>query len=375
MTPGDRSAPPRRRSGGGGGRGRRRWSGQGAWGPPSGGGYLLTVRRVPDRSGPQLWEPWWQWSPRPACCACSTCSLPARGGPARSWPSGSRSRERTLRRDVTRLRGLGYPIEGTTGPYGGYRLGAAGHLPPLLLDDDEAVAVAVALRSASGGGASGLESAALSALTKLDQVLPVRLRERIGALRSVTVALGPRQVPPVDLDVLVPVAVACRRPERLRFSYRAGDGTAIRAPRRALPARLHRPALVPGGLRPGPRRLAHVPRRPHGRAPRRPGSRSTAPIHRTRRRWSPTGWRWPSTPCRLGSASTSRPRTRPGSSHRPTASSSARARRPRSPVSAATPTGSPASWPGSPAGSRCSSRRRCAPRSAAWPAASPGDHA
>ena len=110
--------------------------------------------------------------------------------------------ERTLRRDVTRLRGLGYPIEGTTGPYGGYRLGAAGHLPPLLLDDDEAVAVAVALRSASGGGASGLESAALSALTKLDQVLPVRLRERIGALRSVTVALGPHQVPPVDLDVL-----------------------------------------------------------------------------------------------------------------------------------------------------------------------------
>jgi predicted DNA-binding transcriptional regulator YafY len=134
--------------------------------------------------------------------------------------------ERTLRRDVSRLRGLGYPIEGTTGPYGGYRLGAAGHLPPLLLDDDEAVAVAVALRSASGGGASGLESAALSALTKLDQVLPVRLRERIGALRSVTVALGPRQVPPVDLDVLVPVAVACRRPERLRFSYQAGDGTA-----------------------------------------------------------------------------------------------------------------------------------------------------
>jgi predicted DNA-binding transcriptional regulator YafY len=133
--------------------------------------------------------------------------------------------ERTLRRDVTRLRALGYPIEGTTGPYGGYRLGAAGHLPPLLLDDDEAVAVAVALRTASGGGASGLESAALSALTKLDQVLPVRLRERIGALRTVTVALGPHQLPPVDLDVLVPVAIACRRPERLRFTYRAGDGT------------------------------------------------------------------------------------------------------------------------------------------------------
>jgi predicted DNA-binding transcriptional regulator YafY len=131
--------------------------------------------------------------------------------------------ERTLRRDVTRLRGLGYPVGGTTGPYGGYRLGAAGHLPPLLLDDDEAVAVAVALRTASGGGASGLESAALSALTKLDQVLPVRLRERIAALRSVTVALRSQQLPPVDLDVLVPIAVACRRPERVRFTYRSRD--------------------------------------------------------------------------------------------------------------------------------------------------------
>jgi predicted DNA-binding transcriptional regulator YafY len=149
---------------------------------------------------------------------------------SRSWWSGQdlaerlEVTERTLRRDVTRLRGLGYPIDGTTGPYGGYRLGAAGHLPPLLLDDDEAVAVAVALRGASGGGATGLEASALSALTKLDQVLPARLRERVAALRTVTVALRRSELPPVDLDVLVPVAIACRRPERLRFTYRREDG-------------------------------------------------------------------------------------------------------------------------------------------------------
>ena len=151
---------------------------------------------------------------------------------ARGWWTGEELAERlevtprTLRRDVTRLRSLGYPVEGTTGVYGGYRLGASGHLPPLLLDDEEAVAVAVALRTASGGGASGLEAAALSALTKLDQVLPVRLRERVAALRTVTVALRPAELPPVDLDVLVPVAIACRRPERLRFAYRAGTGQA-----------------------------------------------------------------------------------------------------------------------------------------------------
>jgi predicted DNA-binding transcriptional regulator YafY len=132
---------------------------------------------------------------------------------------------RTLRRDMTRLRALGYPVEATTGRYGGYRLGASGRLPPLLLEDDEAVAAAVALRAASGGGASGLESAALSALTKLDQVLPSRLRERVAALRTVTVALRPAELPPIDLDVLVVVAVACRRPERLRFTYQAADGT------------------------------------------------------------------------------------------------------------------------------------------------------
>jgi hypothetical protein len=140
-------------------------------------------------------------------------------------------------------------------------------------------------------------------------VLPVRLRERIGALRSVTVALGPHQVPPVDLDVLVPVAVACRRPERLRFSYRAGDGTAPE--RHVEPYRLvytdRRWYLVAFDRdRDAWRTLA----RPHERA-----ARDRGPVRRTDPPDAAAlvahGVAWPSTPCRLGSASTSRPRTRP----------------------------------------------------------------
>jgi predicted DNA-binding transcriptional regulator YafY len=144
--------------------------------------------------------------------------------------------DRTLRRDVTRLRDLGYPVEAVTGRHGGYRLGPAGRLPPLLLDDDEAVAVAVALRAVSQGSTSGLETAALSALTKLDQVLPPGLRERVAALRSVTVGLRRTELPPVDLDVLVVAAVACRRPERMRFGYRTADGEG--SERRVEPYRL-----------------------------------------------------------------------------------------------------------------------------------------
>jgi len=132
--------------------------------------------------------------------------------------------DRTLRRDVTRLRELGYPVEAVPGPAGGYRLGRGGKLPPLVLDDDEAVAVAVALRQVAQAAGSGLEGAALTALTKLDQVLPPMLRERVAAVRSMTMALGVPAVPPVDLDRLVLVAVACRRPERLRFTYEAGSG-------------------------------------------------------------------------------------------------------------------------------------------------------
>jgi predicted DNA-binding transcriptional regulator YafY len=127
--------------------------------------------------------------------------------------------ERTVRRDMTRLRGLGYPVEGSSGPYGGYALGAGGHLPPLVLDDDEAVAVAIGLRAAAAGSAPGSESAALSALTKIDRVLPVHLREQVAALRSVTVGLGRSDLPAFDVETLVTSALACSRPERLRFAY------------------------------------------------------------------------------------------------------------------------------------------------------------
>jgi predicted DNA-binding transcriptional regulator YafY len=128
--------------------------------------------------------------------------------------------ERTVRRDITRLRDLGYPIEATTGPYGGYELGSGGRLPPLVLDDDEAVAATIALRAVAGGGASGMESAALSALTKVEQVLPALLRERVSALANTTVGLRRGDVPPVNVETLITAALACRRSERLRFDYR-----------------------------------------------------------------------------------------------------------------------------------------------------------
>jgi predicted DNA-binding transcriptional regulator YafY len=128
--------------------------------------------------------------------------------------------ERTLRRDISRLRDLGYPIDATSGPYGGYQLGAGGRLPPLVLDDDEAVAVAMALRAVAGAGATGEESGALSALTKLDQVLPAQLRERVNALATVTVSLRGANLPPVDVDRLITVALGCRNLETLRFDYR-----------------------------------------------------------------------------------------------------------------------------------------------------------
>jgi predicted DNA-binding transcriptional regulator YafY len=135
---------------------------------------------------------------------------------------------RTVRKDVERLRSLGYPIKGTAGVAGGYTLGAGTSLPPLLLDDDEAVAVAVGLRTAAGGTVTGIEETSLQALTKLDQVLPSRLRHRVHALHSYTVAV-PSRGPTVHPDVLTIVAGACRDHDQLRFDYRTHDGaTSVR---------------------------------------------------------------------------------------------------------------------------------------------------
>lgn len=134
--------------------------------------------------------------------------------------------DRTLRRDITRLRDLGYPVEAYSGPAGGYRLTAGGALPPLLLDDEEAVVVAMGLRTAAAGSLPGFEDAAVAALAKIEQVLPLRLRERIGDLDSTIVSLGrmPDRPNQIDADSLVMMARACRLPERLRFGYVDSEG-------------------------------------------------------------------------------------------------------------------------------------------------------
>src|SRR5579864_522303 len=110
---------------------------------------------------------------------------------------------RTVRRDITRLRDLGYPVAGEAGRDGGYELGAGGTLPPLLLTDDESVAVAVGLRAAASGGIAGYEEAAVAAMTKLEQVLPARLRERVLSLNDAIVLVRPGLGPSTDPEVLL----------------------------------------------------------------------------------------------------------------------------------------------------------------------------
>jgi predicted DNA-binding transcriptional regulator YafY len=135
---------------------------------------------------------------------------------------------RTVRRDVDKLRALGYPVHATPG-VAGYRLGAGAKLPPLLLDDDEAIAVAIGLRTAATGTVAGIEETSLGALTKLEQVLPSRLRHRVNLMHSVTVTL-PATGPTVDPRTLTAIATACRDHHRLRFDYQTHEGTtAIRS--------------------------------------------------------------------------------------------------------------------------------------------------
>jgi predicted DNA-binding transcriptional regulator YafY len=129
---------------------------------------------------------------------------------------------RTLRRDVQKLRTLGYPVHAVPGVSGGYRLGAGAALPPLLLDDDEAVAVALSLRTAATHSVTGIGEASVRALAKLEQVLPARLRERATAIGQATVPLTSPRVA-VDADVLTAIARACRNQERVVFGYRRGQ--------------------------------------------------------------------------------------------------------------------------------------------------------
>jgi len=129
---------------------------------------------------------------------------------------------RTIRRDIDKLRSLGYPVEAAPGVAGGYRLGAGGELPPLLLDDAEAVAVAVGLRTAASGSIAGIEETSMRALLKLQQVLPSRLRRRVSALGDAT-STFPGAGPQIDPDLLTDLADACRDRARIRFSYVARD--------------------------------------------------------------------------------------------------------------------------------------------------------
>jgi predicted DNA-binding transcriptional regulator YafY len=132
---------------------------------------------------------------------------------------------RTLRRDVDRLRELGYPVEATPGAAGGYRLSAGAHLPPLVLDDDEAVAIAVGLRAAAGASIEGIEETSVRALAKLEQVLPDRLRRRVHAVHgNVTSMRWGADQSTVDPDALAVLALACRDNEQVRFDYRRRDG-------------------------------------------------------------------------------------------------------------------------------------------------------
>ncbi|QLY28458.1 WYL domain-containing protein [Nocardia huaxiensis] len=124
---------------------------------------------------------------------------------------------RTVRRDVDRLRELGYPVDAVQGT-AGYRLAAGATLPPLLLDDEEALAVAVGLRTTTGGTVTGIEEASLRALAKLEQVLPSRLRHRLQALQRAMVRVEPN-APRIDPEVLIALSDACHRRERLRFDY------------------------------------------------------------------------------------------------------------------------------------------------------------
>src|SRR5438105_9075571 len=123
---------------------------------------------------------------------------------------------RTLRRDVDRLRDLGYPVDAHRGVEGGYQLAAGAALPPLLLDDDEAVALAIGLRAAAQAAVAGIEESSVRALAKVIQIMPPRLRRRVEALRSATVpAVWGGAGPSVDAGVLTAIAQACRDEERL----------------------------------------------------------------------------------------------------------------------------------------------------------------
>jgi predicted DNA-binding transcriptional regulator YafY len=146
----------------------------------------------------------------------------------REWPSSELAQrlgvtDRTVRRDVDRLRGLGYPVEASMGVYGGYRLAAGAAMPPLLLEDDEAVTLAIALRLTAGQPVAGLEESAVRALTKVLQVMPPRLRHRAKAVATATVSATPLDGI-IDPEILTALASAAANGQRVRFGYADWQG-------------------------------------------------------------------------------------------------------------------------------------------------------
>jgi predicted DNA-binding transcriptional regulator YafY len=151
----------------------------------------------------------------------------------REWPGGELAdrlgvSRRTVRRDIDRLRELGYPVQATMGADGGYRLVAGKAMPPLVLDDEEAVAIAVGLRAGAGHAVEGVDEASVRALAKLEQVLPSRLRHRVATLQAATMPLTNGDGPSIAPETLTVMASTVAGRERLRFAYRAGDGTESR---------------------------------------------------------------------------------------------------------------------------------------------------
>jgi predicted DNA-binding transcriptional regulator YafY len=146
----------------------------------------------------------------------------------REWPGSELAARlevsgRTIRRDVDRLRDLGYPVEASLGAVGGYRLVAGTAMPPLLLDDEEAMAIAIGLRTVVSQAVAGVDEASVRALAKLQQVMPARLRARVSTLSTATMPMD-RERTEIDPVLLTDLARAIALGQRLRFDYRAGDG-------------------------------------------------------------------------------------------------------------------------------------------------------
>ena len=175
----------------------------------------------------------------------------------RDWPGGELAERlevsrRTVRRDVERLRELGYPIESPCGPGGGYRLRAGTAMPPLLLDDDEAVAIAVGLRTAASASVAGIEEAAAEGAGQARAGAAARSSGLACARCRRLTTTGQMGGPTVDPECLTTVGAACRDSERLRFALPRPRGDREQARRRAALAGQLRPALVPGRVGPRP---------------------------------------------------------------------------------------------------------------------------